>query len=136
MNQAKIYSLIKVLSSVGILLALYLLWQQFFRPAFQPCYVNSLINCDAIISGPVANTFGIPTPLYGLIGYVVIFFAALWHRKKLLLSMATFGLLFCLSIGYIELVQLRVVCPICIVCQMIMIAIFGLSVVLQNKQRE
>lgn len=135
MNQAKIYSLIKILSSGGILLALYLLWQQFFRPAFQPCYVNSIINCDAIISGPVANTFGIPTPLYGLIGYIVILFAALWHRKKLLLSMATFGLLFCLSIGYIELIQLKVVCPVCIACQLIMIAIFSFAVVVNRGKK-
>lgn len=129
MKQTKIYSLIKVLSSIGILLALYLLWQQFYRPAFQPCYVNSIVNCNAVISGPVAKTFGIPTPLYGLIGYIVIFFSALWHRKKLLLSMATFGLLFCLSIGYIELIQLKVICPICIACQLIMIAIFAFAVV-------
>ncbi len=129
MKRAQIYSLIKVLSSIGILLALYLLWQQFYRPAFQPCYVNSIVNCNAVISGPVAKTFGIPTPLYGLIGYIVIFFSALWHRKKLLLSMATFGLLFCLSIGYIELIQLKVICPICIACQLIMIAIFAFAVV-------
>ncbi len=129
MKRAQIYSLIKVLSSIGILLALYLLWQQFYRPAFQPCYVNSIVNCNAVISGPVAKTFGIPTPLYGLIGYIVIFFSALWHRKKLLLSMATFGLLFCLSIGYIELIQLKVICPICIACQLIMIAIFAFALV-------
>lgn len=135
MKQTKIYSLIKVLSSIGILLALYLLWQQFYRPEFQPCYVNSIVNCNAVISGPVAKIFGIPTPLYGLIGYVVIFFAAAWRRNKLLLSMATFGLLFCLTIGYIELIQLKVICPICIACQLIMIAIFGLAVV-ENRGKK
>lgn len=124
----KIYTTIKILSFIGIMLSIYLLWQQLFRPAFQPCYVNSYINCDAVISGPVAKTFGIPTPLYGLIGYVVIAVAAFLHKKKLLVGMATFGLIFCLSIAYIELVQLRVVCPVCISCQIIMIAVFVLGI--------
>jgi uncharacterized membrane protein len=136
MKKEKIYQLIKILATGGVLLALYLLWQQFFRPAFQPCYVNSLINCDAVITGPVAKTFGIPTPLYGLIGYIVIFYAAYIKNIRLLLGMATFGLLFCLSIGYIELFQLHVVCPICITCQVIMIMIFllGLKLHLSKKQ--
>lgn len=124
----KIYKIIKILSVIGILLAVYLLWQQFARPAFQPCSINDWINCDAVIKGPVAKTFGIPTPLYGLVGYIVIFFAAQFKKPKLLLSMAAFGLLFCLSIAYIELFQLKVICPICIACQIIMISIFILAV--------
>lgn len=128
------YTIIKILSFIGILLSVYLLWQQFFRPAFQPCYVNSYINCDAVISGPVANTFGIPTPLYGLIGYILITAAAYLHKKKLLVGTATFGLIFCLSIAYIELVQLKVICPVCISCQIIMIAVFVLGIkVLRNS---
>lgn len=127
MKQHKFFLYIKILSIFGILLSVYLLWQQFFRPAFQPCYVNSLINCDAVIKGPVAKTFGISTPLYGLIGYIVIFLAVIFKKKKLLISMATFGLLFCLGIGYIELFKLRVICPVCIACQLIMITIFILA---------
>lgn len=134
MSSHKIFFLIKTLSLIGFVLAVYLLWQQVARPAFQPCYVNSFINCDAVISGPVAKTFGIPTPLYGLLGYIVIFFAALFQKKKLLLSMTTFGLLFCLSIGYIELFQLHVICPICIACQLIMITVFSLALVINNNK--
>jgi len=126
-HNTKIYLFIKILASIGVLLSVYLLWQQFFRPEFQPCYINSFINCDAIISGPVARTFGIPTPLYGLIGYLVILYAAFFRKKRLLIGMASFGLLFCLSIGYIELFQLDVICPICITCQLVMITIFILA---------
>lgn len=133
MKQSKVYGAVKVLASIGILLAVYLLWQQFFRPAFQPCYVNSFINCDAVISGPVAKTFGIPTPLYGLIGYVVILYAAFVQRAKLLLGMATFGLLFCLYLAYVELIQLRVICPVCISCQVIMIGVFVLGLRLRRQ---
>lgn len=134
MSSGKLYAIVKGLSVVGVMLAVYLLWQQFFRPAFQPCYVNSFINCNAIISGPVAKTLGIPTPIYGLIGYIVIFFASLYKKKQLLLSMTTFGLLFCLYIGYRELVQLRVICPVCITCQIIMITVFTLSVIIFRRK--
>src|SRR5690348_10586340 len=89
----KYYRYIKVLSCVGVFLAVYLLWQQIARPAFQPCNINSFINCEAVISGPVAKTFGLPTPLYGLIGYFVIFLAAVFRKEKLLLGMASFGLI-------------------------------------------
>lgn len=124
----KIYFIIKILSVFGVLLAVYLLWEQYTKPLVPPCTINSYINCNAIISGPVANTFGIPTPLYGLIGYIVIFFAALLKKNKILFFMATFGLVFCLWIAYQEIVLLRVICPVCIGCQLIMATIFLLSI--------
>lgn len=125
----KLFLAVAYLSFIGVLLAIYLLWQQFFHPAFQPCYVNSFINCNAVISGPVAKTLGIPTPLYGLIGYIVMIYAALVHNKKLLLGMSAFGLVFCLYIAYRELFQLHVVCPVCITCQVIMITVFTLAII-------
>lgn len=124
----QIFFYIKILSSIGLLLAIYLLWQQFFRPEFQPCSINDFINCDAVIKGPVAKTFGIPTPLIGLIGYIVIFLAAHFDKKRLLLFMSAFGLIFCLSIAYIELFQLKVICPICIACQIVILLIFLLAI--------
>ncbi len=124
----KLYFWVKVLSLVGITLSVYLLWQQLFRPAFQPCTINSYINCDAIITGEVAKTFGVPTPLFGLVGYIVIFLAATLRKMKLLLGMASFGLLFCAWIGYKELYVLRVICPVCILCQIVMISEFILAI--------
>jgi uncharacterized membrane protein len=85
----KIYSYIKILASIGIVFAAYLLIEQIFHPAFQPCNVNSFVNCNAIISGSVSKTLGLPTPLYGLMGYMVILLAAIFNRRKLLLGTAT-----------------------------------------------
>ncbi len=132
MYKNKLFLYSKILSLIGILLAIYLLWEQFFRPAFQPCYVNSVINCNAIISGDVSKTLGLPTPLYGLIGYIIIFWSAVFQKKKLLLGIATFGLLFCLWIAYREIIQLHVICPVCILCQLIMITVFTLSIILNR----
>ena len=132
MSKEKIFYYVKILAIIGLLLSTYLLWQQFFHPAFQPCNINSWINCDAVISGPVAKTLGIPTPLYGFIGYIIIFFAALFRKTKLMLGMAGFGLIFCLWIAYQELFLLRVICPVCISCQIVMISIFILSLKVRN----
>lgn len=123
------YKAIAALAVFGILLALYLLYEQATTPAFRPCTVNATINCDAVIDGPVAKTLGIPTPLYGLVGYIAILFFALKKRAKTVLGFAVGGLAFCLYIAYIELVQLHVVCPVCILCQLTMISIFTLSIV-------
>jgi len=132
----KYYFWLKVLALAGIVLAIYLLYEQATLPAFTPCYVNSVVNCDAIIKGQVAKTFGIPTPIYGLVGYVLILFAATTRRAKLLFGTATGGLIFCLTIGYIELFQLHTVCPVCITCQILMIAVFTLSTLVLRHPTE
>lgn len=129
----KFYSWIKYLSVFGILLAIYLLYEQYTLPSWTPCYVNSVVNCDAVISGQVAKTLGIPTPLIGLVGYITILYAALKKLPKLLLSMAAFGLLFCLYIGYVELAILHTVCPVCIMCQLTMISVFTLAIMVNKK---
>jgi uncharacterized membrane protein len=131
--EKNIFFYIKALSLIGIILAVYLLWEQFFHPSFQPCNINSTINCNAIISGAVAKTFGIPTPLYGLSGYIIIFLSAIFRKKKLLLEMSIFGLAFCLWIAYIELFQLHVICPVCILCQIIMLSVCSLAVFINKK---
>lgn len=82
----------------------------------------------------MAKTLGIPTPLFGLIGYIVIFFSALYRKKNMLLGVASFGLSFCLWIAYKELILLHVICPICIMCQLIMITIFSFSILINDKK--
>jgi uncharacterized membrane protein len=125
--RTKFFDWIKILAGIGILLAIFLLWEQFFHPSFQPCNINATVNCDAVISGVVSKTLGIPTPLIGLVGYIVILLAAFKKNAKLVLGMAAFGLAFCLYIAYRELFQLHVICPVCIACQLDMITVFILG---------
>lgn len=130
----RMFFVIKVLSILGIGLAIFLLWEQFFHPSFQPCNINAVVNCDAIVSGPVAKTLGVPTPLIGLIGYIVIFIAATLKKKRLLMGMATFGVAFCLWIAYKEIFELHVICPVCIACQIIMLTVVCLSILILKKK--
>lgn len=129
------HRIITWLGIFGILLAVYLLFEQVTQPSFRPCTVNATVNCDAIIDGPVARTLGIPTPLFGLAGYIAIVFFAMKKRLKEVFWFASGGLAFCLYIAYIELVQLRVICPVCILCQLTMISIFVLSIQSRSKNK-
>jgi len=129
----KFFNWIKILAGLGIFLALFLLWEQIFRPSFQPCNINATVNCDAVISGEVSKTLGIPTPLIGLVGYIIILFAAFKKNAKLVLGMAAFGLAFRLYIAYRELFQLHVICPVCVLCQLDMITVFILGILLNRK---
>ena len=126
-NKALVWKWISYLSFVGILLATYLFYSYLVQPEFRPCSISSTINCDAVISGEVSLTLGIPTALYGLIGYLVIFIGSLMKQIKLVISVATFGLLFCLYILSREIFQLGVYCPVCIGCLIVMLSVFFLS---------
>jgi uncharacterized membrane protein len=132
--KGKYYGWVKILGIIGIGLALFLLWERYFSPSFQPCNINATINCEAVIRGEVADTLGIPTALIGLTGYIFILLGALKKNAKLVLGMSAFGLAFCLYIAFRELVQLRVVCPVCILCQIDMISVFILGILLNNKK--
>jgi uncharacterized membrane protein len=94
------------------------------------------LYCDAVIKGEVSNTLGIPTPVIGMLGYLVILFAAFKRKARWVLGMATFGLTFCLYIAYRELFQLHVVCPVCILCQLDMITVFVLGIILVRKRQK
>ena len=135
MKTVDLWKVTQYIAIAGIGLVVYLLWQQFFHPAWQPCSINATVNCDAIVKGPVANTLGIPTPLYGLIGYIVILIASVKKWRRVLLGTAIFGLVFCLRIFFIEIFQLKVICPVCIGCQVLMIGATVTSVLL-NKSLE
>ena len=131
--KTNLFLIFKILSLIGIILALFLLWEQLFQPEFKPCSINQTINCDAIISGQLAKILNIPTPLYGLAGYLIIFIVAWLKNSRLILATAIFGVCFCLGLAYIELFQLQVICPVCILCQLDMITVLGLSVWLSYK---
>lgn len=132
MNEQNAYTALKWLAAFGVFLAIYLLGEQAIARPVGICNINATVNCEAIVSGDVSKLLGIPTPIYGLIGYVVIFFAAIRAKRRLLLGTAAAGLAFCMGIAYVELAVLHVICPICVLCQLTMIAVFSLAVSLNR----
>jgi uncharacterized membrane protein len=116
-----------VLSILGIFLATYLFYNFLTKPAIESCYINSVINCDAVTKGPLSTLFGIPVSLIGLTGYIVILFASFIKNSKLVFAMSSFGMVFCLYITIQEVFLLKVICPVCLLCQLDMLTVFLLS---------
>lgn len=131
------YKYTAILSVIGIFLALYLFYQFLTPPHNSLCHINEVINCDASTKGPLAKTLGIPTALYGLMGYAVILFASLTKMRKLLFGTATFGFLFCLRITILEIFVIKTYCPVCIACQIDMLLLFIIAFqMLKTKKSE
>jgi uncharacterized membrane protein len=135
MKPGKIWNLVMGLSTLGIFLALFLLYNYY---AFQPsriCTINALINCKAVIKGgSLSELFGIPVAIYGLTGYVMILISSILRKKKLLFGTAAFGTVFCLRITILEAFVVKVFCPVCLACQVVMFILFGLSIYLLKKK--
>ncbi len=129
-----LYKIIMLLAVIGIGLALYLLYEAFAPAHRSLCYVNSTINCEASTKGALAYTLGIPTALYGLTGYMVILLSAIAKKRKLLLFMVTFGLLFCLRITFLEIFVIKAICPVCLLCQTNMLILFILALKLPKQK--
>lgn len=127
------FTIINILSIIGIFLASYLLYQ-YFAPAHKSlCYVNATINCEASSKGVLANTLGIPTGLYGLAGYFLILISSVKKWRKMVLFMSAFGFFFCLRITILELFVIKTICPVCVLCQIDMLALFLLAIYIYKK---
>jgi uncharacterized membrane protein len=126
---------VKILSIIGIGLASYLFTEFILKPQTQICTINNTINCDAVTKGTISTFFGIPVPLIGLIGYLIILISAVYKRSQLALFMAAFGTLFCLRITVIEIFFLKVICPVCLACQLVMLALLVILIVINTKKR-
>lgn len=123
------------LSILGIILASYLFYNFLTKPLLESCYFNSHINCDAVTKGSLATLFGIPVSLIGLAGYIVILLSSIFKQKLLVLGMSTFGMVFCLSITYQEVFNLKVICPVCLTCQLVMLTVFLLAIYLNVNKK-
>lgn len=127
LSKNNIWKLLIGLSILGITLATYLFYNFLTKPAVESCYINSLVNCDAVTKGSLSTLLGIPVSLIGLTGYIVILFSSFIKNIKLLLFMSSFGMLFCLFITIQEIFLLKVICPVCLLCQLDMLTVFLLA---------
>jgi uncharacterized membrane protein len=121
------------LSLIGILLAGYLFYSYLAPIPPGLCDISATINCDAVTKGTLAALFGIPVSLVGLIGYIFILYSSLLKLNQLHLFMSAFGMLFCLRLTFLEIFVEKVICPVCLACQLIMLILFILSLKLIRK---
>lgn len=123
----KLYKISVFLAIIGIILATYLFYSYLAPVAPGLCNISDGVNCDAVTKGNLALFLGLPVSLIGLIGYIAILYSSLMRFKKLHLFMSSFGMLFCLRLTILEIFVEKVFCPVCGACQLVMLALFIIS---------
>jgi len=86
------------------------------------CSFNGYISCAKVANSGLTTTFGIQDWIWGIAGFIVILaLAVLAERRRrdawipyLLLLVTTAGLALSVYFGYVEVVQIGGVCPVCI----------------------
>ncbi len=134
MTTITLYKSIRYFAIFGVFLASYLLYLYFARPTTSLCYINAKINCDLVTKGEISTLFGIPVGAYGLMGFILMCYGTIIKNKKLILGMATFGMLFCARMLYYELFVYYAYCPVCLMCMFTMTSTFVLGLILSKKK--
>ena len=95
-------------------------------------------GCSVVNSSVYSEVYGIPVALVGFFGYGAILGALLLARQRSSLGgnavLIEFGLclagfIFTVYLIYVEVALIHALCPFCIASQVIMTALFALSVV-------
>jgi uncharacterized membrane protein len=95
-------------------------------------------GCSVVNASPYSEVYGIPVALVGTAGYLAIFSVLAIRMPSRMLRQNTvligFGLclagfLFTAYLVYVEIALIRALCPFCLASQVIMAALFTLSVV-------
>lgn len=80
--------------------------------------------------------FGIPVSVVGLLGYIIILFGSIRKMVKTTLGMTAFGMIFCMQLMFREIVGEGILCPVCLMCQLVMATIFGLIIAIFVRSRK
>jgi uncharacterized membrane protein/glutaredoxin len=121
------------LSSLGILLTAYLTWTRLAGGAVQGCAVGG--GCDIVLTSRWATLLGLPTSLWGLLGYVALAAIAFLRREdrhwSYAFTIAFFGVCYSVYLTVVSLTMLQSACPYCLTSLGLMTGILAL-VVLQR----
>ena len=124
------------LSVVGILLTAYLTWAKFTESAVQGCTVGG--GCDVVLTSRWATLLGLPTSLWGLLGYASLAAIAFVRRADRQWSwawtIALVGVCYSVYLTTVSLTMLQSACPYCLTSLALMSAI--LAVVVTQRPAE
>ncbi|OGC51140.1 hypothetical protein A2982_03060 [candidate division WWE3 bacterium RIFCSPLOWO2_01_FULL_39_13] len=135
MTANKLWRFTSLLSVIGIGLASYLYYSYLAPVSPSACYISQSVNCEPVTKGNIAEVFGVSVALIGLIGYIIILISSIIKNKKLLLGMTAFGMVFCLRLTILEIFVEKVICPVCVACQTVILLAFAAAVILNRDKK-
>jgi uncharacterized membrane protein/glutaredoxin len=120
-------------SILGMVLTAYLAWTAFSGGAVQGCSAGG--GCDVVLTSRWATLLGLPTSLWGLLGYTALAAIAFVRRADTHWSyawtVAFFGVCYSVYLTVVSLTVLESACPYCLTSLGLMAGILAL-VVLQR----
>lgn len=118
------------LSSLGIALTGYLSWAALSGGAVQGCAAGG--GCDVVLTSPWATLLGLPTSVWGLLGYTALAAVAFVRRADTHWSyawtLAFFGAAYSVYLTVVSLTILQSACPYCLTSLALMSGILALVV--------
>jgi len=115
-----------ILCVLGVLVAGYLGYM-YYSDNHSVCDINATFACTPVHDSSFAMLLGIPVALIGLVGYLLIMLFAMFQFKYVK-WIALFGALFSMRLTWAEFFVIHALCVFCLVSQVIIIAIFLVSV--------
>ncbi len=117
------------LASLGMLLTAYLSWTAFSGSAVQGCAVGG--GCETVLNSRWSKLFGLPTSLWGFLGYATLAGIAFFVRRadkhwSYAWTVAFFGLCYSIYLTTVSLTVLDATCPYCLTSLALMAATFAL----------
>jgi uncharacterized membrane protein len=117
-------------SSLGMALTGYLTWAAFSGGAVQGCPAGG--GCDVVLTSRWASLLGLPTSLWGLLGYAALAAIAFIRRAdmqwKYAWTVALFGVCYSVYLTAVSLTVLESACPYCLTSLALMTGILALVV--------
>lgn len=140
------FRVIQLLSVIAFINACYLSYKAYFVRFVDPvglssfCDISSTFACTDVLRHPLSQVFDISFPWIAAVVYPVLFVVALYgYRSKKIfyaqvLAVVSFlGILFNGFILYREAFYIHVYCLLCLLCTVIIVSIFFLSVSMIKK---
>lgn len=115
-----------ILCILGVIIASYLTYM-YYSDQHQACDINSTFECTPVHQSSYALLGGVPVAVLGVIGYLLIL-AFVFYDMRYASWIAFAGMLFSLRLTYAEFFVIHKLCIFCLVSQVLIIAIWLVSI--------
>jgi len=137
MDARTLHALLPVAIVVGLAFSAYAAYESNTPAAQGSCTVNGFISCQKVDQSGLTTTFGIADYWIGIGGFLALLavdIPLLRTYKPVYLNalvvLSVLGVLVSLYLGYVELVQIRAVCLICLGSYLSNVVVLGVALAL------
>lgn len=136
MNDRRFHSTALILSGLGLLDALYLAFVKLSNQ--RGLCLQGVGDCWTVNTSRYSEIFGFPISFLGAGAYFLILILLLleakgtfWENNSplIIFGISLTGVIYSAYLTYIEVAVLKAICPFCVLSAILMISLFGLSIV-------